>query len=117
MLGQLALAAFAPVGAVLWGPESSPGAASICLLALSIPCWAFAADPIWDPVVAARRRAAATHFAGEYLVCGLELYRLEQMGREWALVENCVTLELFDLPLEGLRLFAPLRRISGMDRA
>lgn len=113
LLAQLGVGGFALVAGVLWGAESSLGAASICLLAVSLPCWAFALDGIWDPVSAARRRAVSLHGVGEYLVCGYELYRLEILENERAVVENCSTLELIEIPVEGLRMFASIPATGG----
>lgn len=105
---HMVLAALAALALVLWGAEDSRTAASIALLALSLPAWACFADGNWRPEV--------RHSVGDYLVCGLELYRLERLLNDRAVIENCASLERIELPVEGLQLFAPLTRRSERAR-
>lgn len=103
---QAVLLAFTLVAVTLWGAQSSGAAASISLLALSLPAWVFAAHGCWE----GGSGQGEAHAVGDYLTCGLELYRLEQLREGRALVENCASLERIELPREGLRLFSSVRR-------
>ncbi len=47
---------------------------------------------------------------GDYLHSERELYRIEQLGNERALIENCRTGDLIDAPLPELARLERLRR-------
>ena len=49
---------------------------------------------------------------GDYLCSESELYRIERIQGDRALLEDCMTAALVDLPLSELRALKPVRRGS-----